>query len=162
MQFAAADITQLATDIWGSVLGLEIEPAETAELGEDCLTGCIQIAGAWRGSVRLDVPRSFAHQIAATMFDLSLPKVSEDDMTDALAELTNMLGGNIKSVLPGPSCLALPTVTEGLDYQVSIPGTRCLSDLAYSSSGTPIRIQLLEHDDVGEKRATSSQVGVAR
>jgi hypothetical protein len=36
--------------------------------------------------------------------------VDDEDVADALGELANVLGGNIKSVLPGPSALGLPKI----------------------------------------------------
>ena len=36
--------------------------------------------------------------------------VDDEDVADALGELANVLGGNIKSVLPGPSALGLPQI----------------------------------------------------
>jgi len=40
--------------------------------------------------------------------------VDEADITDALAELVNILGGNIKSLLPDGSVLTLPSVGTGV------------------------------------------------
>jgi hypothetical protein len=36
--------------------------------------------------------------------------VDDEDVADALGELANVLGGNIKSVLPGESRLGLPQI----------------------------------------------------
>jgi len=35
------------------------------------------------------------------------------DVADAVGELVNMVGGNIKSLMPGPSVLSLPAVAAG-------------------------------------------------
>lgn len=156
MQYAESDITQLARDIWQSVLGLEMVPQiDTVEsIADDRLSGSIHIAGAWKGSVTLDAPRPFGRRAAATMFNLPEADVSENDIVDALAELTNMLGGNIKSILPGPSFLALPTVTEGIDYNVSIPDARRMSDLTFQCGESPVRIQLFEQDETAKTPRT--------
>ena len=36
--------------------------------------------------------------------------LDEEDVADALGELANVVGGNVKAVLPGPSVLGLPEV----------------------------------------------------
>ena len=39
--------------------------------------------------------------------------VTEVDQQDVASELVNMIGGNLKSLLPGPSFLSLPTIVSG-------------------------------------------------
>ena len=36
--------------------------------------------------------------------------LDDEDVDDALGELANVVGGNVKAVLPGPSVLGLPEV----------------------------------------------------
>ena len=36
--------------------------------------------------------------------------LDDEDIDDALGELANVVGGNVKAVLPGPSALGLPEV----------------------------------------------------
>ena len=36
--------------------------------------------------------------------------LEDEDVADALGELANVVGGNVKAVLPGPSVLGLPEV----------------------------------------------------
>lgn len=49
-------------------------------------------------------------------------ELSDSDVADALGEFVNIVGGNIKSALPGPIALSLPLValgrTEGLIVSV--------------------------------------------
>jgi chemotaxis protein CheX len=144
MQVAESDLLQLATDIWASVLAFDIEPAQSTPDRFDRLTGCVQIAGAWRGSVTLETSREFARAAAATMFAMPGDNVTSSEIVDALAELTNMLGGNIKSILPGPSFLALPSVTEGSDYELNLPSTRPLSKLTFSCLNDGMSIKVFE------------------
>ncbi len=41
---------------------------------------------------------------------MEVDEVTEDDVADALGELANMIGGNVKSILPELSALSLPHV----------------------------------------------------
>jgi chemotaxis protein CheX len=40
-----------------------------------------------------------------------------------LGEIANLVGGNIKSLLPGTNLLSLPTVVDGKQLQAKLPGT---------------------------------------
>ena len=56
------------------------------------------------------------------MFGAEPGDLSDDEVSDALGELTNMVGGNIKSLLPAPSQLSLPSVAAGESCTVRVPG----------------------------------------
>ncbi len=43
-----------------------------------------------------------------------------DEQVAEVAELTNIVGGGIKSLLPSPSVLSLPTVTQGTDFHLHV------------------------------------------
>lgn len=146
MQFAADEIVQLSQDIFATMLQLEVAVADlNAPRAHDTrLTGCVQIAGVWKGAVMVDAPVAFVHQAAAIMFDIVAEDAQPADLQDALAELSNMVGGNLKTLLPGPSYLSLPTVTEGNDYSLSVPGSRLISRVGLDCHGHLIEVALLE------------------
>lgn len=56
----------------------------------------------------IECSESFARWAASRMFDAEVS--SRQDVGDALGELTNMVGGNLKALLPGPNRLSIPDV----------------------------------------------------
>jgi chemotaxis protein CheX len=147
MQVADSEISLLTETIWRSVLGLDVQRAgETARApgSERYLTGCVQITGSWEGTVTLDCSASLARVVAGIMFGVSPERAESVEIQDALGEMTNMTGGNIKNLLPSPSLLSLPSVTEGVDYTVTVPGARLLSQVVFECQGEPFRVSLLE------------------
>jgi CheY-specific phosphatase CheX len=141
------DVHQLVTEIWGAVLGLDVAPSappEVAQTGRRTLTGFVHIGGDWQGTVTLECPAGLATTAAATMFGMEEDELGKEEVDDALGELTNMTGGGIKSLLPGSCTLSLPTVVEGVDYSVKVPGTEQVRFLTYACDGHPVVIRLLE------------------
>jgi len=118
-------IVRFAKDIWGSILGLEVTPTDRFAPSEidKTLVGFIQITGDWEGTVSVHYPASLARSAAATMFDIDEKRATMEQIQDALGELTNMVGGNIKSLLPEHEhChLSLPAVVV-TEHQLHIPG----------------------------------------
>jgi len=150
MQVAEKDLRLLTENIWRSVLGLDVCRAEeepSPAPGQRFLTGCVQITGSWEGTVTLDCSAALARKVAGIMYGVSPERAKLDEIHDALGEMTNMTGGNIKNLLPAPSLLSLPSVTEGLDYTVSVPGGRLVGQVAFDCQGEPLRVSLLERDD---------------
>lgn len=128
------EITQFTQDIWESILGLQAEPTnifKAPEL-EKTLAGFIQIIGAWHGTVSIHCPASLARTAASIMFDVEEKKTTMEQIQDAIGELTNMLGGNIKSLLPEhESChLSLPGVAI-TDHQLRIPGSTQVAKVTF-------------------------------
>lgn len=140
-----AEIQQFTSDAWTSVLGLDLEPTGRAfATTTDTITGCVQVTGGWRGTVVLVCPVPLARKVSAVMFGLSPDAVSVEHETDAIGELINILGGNIKALLPGPSYLSLPTVAHGTSYAVRIPGGQCIAEGVFESESELFMIAVVE------------------
>jgi chemotaxis protein CheX len=58
--------------------------------------------------------------------------------------MTNMVGGNIKTLLPEPSRLSMPSVTKGSDYMFSVGGGEIVSQLSFSCEGKPFQVAVIE------------------
>lgn len=72
----------------------------------------ITISGGWKGSITISSSDELSRRIAAAMFRKEDDSVDASDIADALTELTNIIAGNIKAILPGPSQLSLPVTLE--------------------------------------------------
>jgi CheY-specific phosphatase CheX len=138
------DIKDIARTIWSTLFELPLEDADAAPLGpESIVTSCVQIDGAWQGAVVLQCPLTLARTLTAAMFQAdAAPEL--DEVHDALGELANMLGGNVKALLPGPSRISLPAVAVGSDYHMSVVGTNAVTSLAFTCDGHPLRVTLLQ------------------
>ena len=155
-------IVNITQNIWESILGLEVQRArDVAQLShatrEKSLTGCVQLAGAWEGSVFLYCTATLAGEVAATMFGTNPDTLRNGDVEDALGELTNMVAGNLKIVLPRPCQLALPAVGEGIDYRIIVPGTKIAGQVLFESNSHPLLVTVLEGAALGSKRASAAR-----
>ena len=138
------DIKDVARTIWATLFELPLEDGDAAQLGpESTVTSCVQINGAWHGAVVLQCPLTLARTLTAAMFQAdTAPEL--DEVHDALGELANMLGGNVKALLPGPSRISLPAVAVGSDYHMSVVGTNAVTSLSFTCDGHPLRVTLLQ------------------
>ena len=139
-------ILAITQDVWESFLVLHLEPHPLGEaappLAGPTVTGCVHITGEWDGSVFLQVGADHAQAAAEAMFGADPGSLSESEVSDALGELTNMVGGNIKSLVPAPSKLSLPSVSEGENYTVRVPGAVLLSRVALLCGDAPVLVSV--------------------
>ncbi|MFI7586945.1 chemotaxis protein CheX [Spongisporangium articulatum] len=103
------DLEAILTDVLSSILGEEVLPAwEPAPPGEQALTRLAihDLRGDGYVEIEILVPMALAKVVAARMLGVAQPL--DDDIVDAVAELGNIAGGNVKSVLFEHSRLSLP------------------------------------------------------
>ncbi len=152
MLIVESDICQITENIWELMLGLPVvrqDEAGPAEARDDVITGCIWITGAWEVTVLMECSSELARQATARMFDKAAPEVEADDIRDAVGELTNMIGGGFKSMMPGSCFLSMPLLLEGNDYCVTLPSRGVVCEVAFQCEKQPLRVRLLipnEHD----------------
>jgi chemotaxis protein CheX len=137
------DIEQVVQSIFSTMLGMEVSRDDSAKLAfDEKLLATIQIAGAQSLSVVLSVSPGVARSSAAAMLQVPLDGVADVDERDVVAELTNMIGGNLKSLLPAPLFLSLPTVVEGKNLGVQVPGAELVEDVLLQCESGPLRVRL--------------------
>jgi chemotaxis protein CheX len=127
------EVCRLVGQIWGLMLGLDVGAATVPPPPAGALAGSVPVRGAWEGRVVLRCDPTLARLAAARMFGVPAEEVTAEQTHDALGELTNMVGGNLKSLLPGSSSLGLPAVAAGREC----PAEPCLVRVAYQCAGLP-------------------------
>jgi hypothetical protein len=108
----AGTVQSIADEVWPSLVGdgeafvpVPVPPPA------DVVSAWVDIIGPWTGSVVLTCAPATAEALTESVLMTRPPTVVDDeDVADALGELANVLGGNIKSVLPGESRLGLPQI----------------------------------------------------
>jgi chemotaxis protein CheX len=109
MQLIEEEIRRLVPTVWDTILHLSLEPRQTAPKdNRGMVSACVHITGAWNGAIALSCDTDFAGQAASIMFDLAAVPPTTEEMQDALGELTNIVGGNVKALLPESCHLSLP------------------------------------------------------
>jgi chemotaxis protein CheX len=146
MDLNESDLREVIETVWVAALGLDVlGPAGSSPpppTGSLC--GCVQITGAFGGAVMVSVSERLARRAAGAMLDTPPEAVTAEDLRDALGEIANMTGGNVKALLPGPSHLSLPSVVSGTAYTVSTPGAVIVQEVTFQVMGERILVHLLE------------------
>jgi chemotaxis protein CheX len=115
-------ICRATEQVFATMLNMKIEPGEPIfEHGFpghfDGVVSFVGMTGAWLGTGGLSCSPAFARQIAASFLIMDFPTV-DDDVLDAIGELTNIIIGNVKGTIEqsvGPMALSTPTCIVGHD-----------------------------------------------
>src|ERR1035437_297909 len=123
-------ITQAAGNVFSTMLGSELANGEfTVETSpaepSDGVVSFIGIAGTWAGTGSISCSPALACRVCAAMLMTEASAVNED-VLDAVAELSNMIIGSVKTDLEhhlGPLGLSIPTVVFGRNFKTRNAGT---------------------------------------
>ena len=109
-------IIESAKEIFSSMIMMEIEGSEdkgeTNQVLEDSISGIIGLAGMRKGVLAIHLPNAVAMAITGNFLGMDVTEINED-VEDAVGELANMLGGNVKTILS----------EKGRDIELSMPST---------------------------------------
>ncbi len=118
-------IIDATKEIFSSMVMMEIEVKEVMEDHgplTDTITGLIGLAGTHKGVLGIHTPYHVAMAITSSFLGMDVDEINED-VHDAVGELANMLGGNVKSILS----------EKGRDIDLSLPSTIAGSQYNFQS-----------------------------
>lgn len=144
-----AKLYEVAQTICATFLGLDIAECPGGIHAEDanCLTACVLISGAWNGALTVRVSEILARRVASEMFAMADEDLTGDEVQDALGEVANMLGGNVKALIPGRCALSLPTVAQGRCDRLTAPGAARIRAVDCTFDDQPIQVAILERTE---------------
>jgi chemotaxis protein CheX len=129
-QIIVHSINDTATNVFATMLGGELGPGSDSIMSgppesNDGVVSFIGIAGSWAGTGSLTCSPSMACAICSQMLMTETTSVNEE-VLDAVAELTNMIIGGVKTDLEqhlGPLGLSIPTVVFGRNFRTRSVGS---------------------------------------
>jgi chemotaxis protein CheX len=116
-------VRRATAEVFSTMLGMEIEAGETrveqsAPAVTDGVMSLIGLAGPWTGAGTISCNAAFACRLCTQLLMTEADSVNED-VLDAVGEVTNMIIGNFKTLVEehlGPLGLSIPTVIFGRNF----------------------------------------------
>jgi CheY-specific phosphatase CheX len=139
--------TQIVRDVFATMLGYEInESFDDYSSRGDVVTCAIFFAGVWKGALILECNEPQACFFTGRLMGIPEPAQLDDNARDAMGEVVNMVGGNLKSVLPPGVGLSMPSVLEGHNHAYRICGTHQVERYSFRGDAGPIWVTLVQVD----------------
>jgi chemotaxis protein CheX len=136
-------------NVFETMLGQSIisEDAYTDSIASTLSNGVVSfigLAGAWQGTGSIACSAKCACRIASQLL-ISEYAAIDDEVLDAVAEVTNMILGNVKTVLEdrlGPMGLSIPTVIYGRNFSSRTVGKQEWTVVPFNCDGERLEVQL--------------------
>ena len=158
-QTMGREIVEITQEVFATMLGVDIAPRDIdqhAAAGPLGITGMVRITGRWNGSVCVETTPDAARQMASLMFGMATDEATVEEMSDALGEMANMIGGNVKNQLDPPVSLSCPEVFEATDGSPLAAAEREIHSNHFDLSGQPPRITVFEYATAQEPEQGAS------
>jgi chemotaxis protein CheX len=141
-------ILELAVEeVFEIMVGCRVKPTpKPAQETHGEFTAMIGLAGSLCGVLTVCCSAQAAKQLAKNM--LGDVVNSEDQVSDALGEICNMVAGNFKNKLAGMDgrcMLSVPTIVRGGEYRCRSLAAGDLLDVYVLFEGTPVAVRLELH-----------------
>ena len=123
-------LTEATTDVFNVMVSMDLEfiedelPGSSEQNKESSVVGSIDFTGNVMGSFKIHLTNDFAFLITSNMFGMEIDELAlEEDVYDVVGEISNMIGGNIKTFLSnnGFSCdITVPSIVSGSDFRTVV------------------------------------------
>ena len=139
------DLAEMVEQVWVSYLDPDgVSPlTPTGDPGQPCeVHSSVSISGAWTGHVVFASSTAAARMAAAAFLAVDRGEVTQEDLSDVLGELANIVGGNVKAMLPPGCFLSLPQVVLAPESATKYPNAERVSGLYGIWAGEPVSISM--------------------
>lgn len=144
-----SEIEHIVRSVFATMLNFDVARRDDGLAPERVsLAASIQISGEWVGSVVLGLSPATARAATAAMLQIAPDDVTDVDQREVAAELVNMIGGNLKSLLPGPSYLSLPTVVAGREFGLHVHDAVLMDDVTLVSEAGELGVRVYTKQEV--------------
>ena len=152
------DLAEMVEQVWESYLDPEgVSPLIPTydENQPSEVHSSVSITGSWTGYVVYASSTQAARRAAGAFLAMDASEVSQDDVSDVLGELANIVGGNVKAMLPPGALLSLPQVVLAPESIARYPNTQRVGGVYGLWEGEPVSVSMWHSR--GEKREEEAE-----
>ena len=123
-------VTEATADIFSVMLSMDLEvtdddlPESNEQNKESSIVGSIDFTGNVMGSFKIHFTNDFAYLVTSTMLGMEIDDLDmEEDVYDVVGEISNMIGGNLKTFLSNngfPCNMTVPSIVSGTDFRTEV------------------------------------------
>lgn len=145
----AAAVRSATEEVFSMMLGMEALGGETVQTRgapspTEGVVSLIGLAGPWQGTGCISCSAEVACHVAGALMMGEYQAVNEE-VLDAIAELTNMIVGNVKTIIEtevGPMGLSIPTVIFGRNFSTKSGGQNDWIGVPFRTGSSSFTVQV--------------------
>jgi chemotaxis protein CheX len=139
------DLAEMVEQVWISYLDPEgispLIPTYDENQSSD-VHSSVSISGSWSGIVVYACSMDAGRRAAAAFLASEMDEVTEEDLSDVLGEIANIVGGNVKAMLPPGAFISLPQVTLAPESSTKYPSAERITGVYGMWEGEPVSVSM--------------------
>ncbi len=152
------DLAEMVEQVWVAYIDPEgvnplIPTGDVSQPSE--VHSSVSISGSWSGHVVYASSTAAAKKAAAAFLAMEVDEVSDEDLSDVLGELANIVGGNVKAMLPDGALLSLPQVVMAPESATKYPNAERITGLYGLWEGEPVSVSMWQSRNDMKKEETA-------
>ena len=149
-QIGAEAIARVIDSIFSTMMDVEVSVVNSPRTKTgDRVIASVHLEGAWNAAVSMQCSRRQACEFAGKILCMDTPEEMDNDVRDAVGEIANVIGGNLKKTLGGDVRLSLPTVIDGCNYEMRVCGCAAEHIVGFHYSGGDFWVTVLVKSNPG-------------
>lgn len=149
-QIGAEAIARVIDSIFSTMMDVEVSVIDAPRAkGGDRVIASVHLEGACNAAISLQCSRRQACEFAGKILCMDTPEQMDNDVRDAVGEIANVIGGNLKVAMGGDVRLSLPTVIDGCDYEMRVCGPAVEHVVGFNYSGGDFWVTVLVKNQPG-------------
>jgi hypothetical protein len=152
---------------WEQMLAMCLAPVESGGrgtslkrcIGTGHVMGSCSLSGVWNGRIEVRLSRGLALEATSAMLMQPLDRVQDGDTLDATKEIANMIAGTLKSALPRPCTMSVPSAEIECDDFCVLPRTEDSVTVFFAHDSGVLMVRVWE-DETMERKASDSLLAI--
>jgi CheY-specific phosphatase CheX len=143
---ALADQRTIAQQVFATMVDMELNPCdrhlETSE--SDSVVSILHYSEPSKGAMLVECSPALAFTFTARLMSIKRPSSVDADVIDAMGELVNMIGGNLKALMPEETCISAPQVLQSGERDLLLAASRRLTRMCFTAGLDHCCVSLIE------------------
>ena len=140
------DQTAIVQNIFALMVDMEMHPVEAPANFDQVVSSALYFEQVSKGVIIVECSENLAYLFTARFMSIDLPNSVDDDVADSMAELANMIGGNLKGLMPAETHISTPILLEKESVPAVIGKRTLLTQLYFASEHGVCRVSLFDTD----------------
>jgi CheY-specific phosphatase CheX len=118
---SAETIERTVVNVYETMMGLSLEPRDVPWSSiPDRVSATVQFSGRMNGALVLEMEPVLARKFAGCLLGMQPSPIVDDQVRDAIGEITNVIAGNLNGSIGQGSTLSMPYVVDGSNFRIRI------------------------------------------
>jgi chemotaxis protein CheX len=141
-----ADQRMIAEQVFETMVDMELTPVEEHLVGTEvnAIAALLHYSGPWQGAMLIECTLGLALTFTARLMSIERPAAVDADVLDSMGELVNMVGGNLKGLMPEETCISTPKVISPGELDDLLGVYKRVSRVCFNVGGEHCCISLVE------------------